>query len=214
MTGNFTRRPNQRGAVANLVAALMFGSGLLFAGGAQATPITITSGGILLGFDDLRIGGNAFNFRIADGTCSSIFGSGTGGGAALDGGLCNLNAFAFHTATDATNANTVLLAAIAATPFDHLPVSIFDPSPGNSASRVIWTPYGENPGGSPVGILTAHLSIGVTDTQSLVLHANTSAGGNGVWGVFTQVPEPSTLALFGVGLAGFGALRRRRKANA
>jgi hypothetical protein len=29
-----------------------------------------------------------------------------------------------------------------------------------------------------------------------------------------RVPEPTTLALFGAGLAGLGALRRRRKAKA
>ena len=205
------RHPISSG-LSRFAAALMFGGALLVSVEAEAAPIPVTSGGILLGFDNLAIGSSFYDFRIADGTCAAIFGAGTGGGAALGGGPCNLNNFAFHTAADATDANTVLLAAIAATPFDHQPALIFDPSPGNNTSRVIWTPYGESPGGVPVGILTAHLSIGlVTDTQSLVNHAATSAGGNGVWGVFT-VPEPSTLVLFCAGLAGFGALRRRRKA--
>jgi hypothetical protein len=195
---------------------------MFFAAEAVATPITIStgpvgSGGILLGFDHLNIGGNDYDFRIADGTCADIFGIGTAGGTAaagMAGGPCNANAFAFNTQADAIAANTALLAAIVGSGWDHLPAQVFDSGPGNpNNNRVIWTPFGENPGSSPVGILTEHLAL-ATDALSAVTHANSSVGNNGVWGVFTPIPEPSTLALFGAGLAGLGAVHRRRKVKA
>ena len=64
--------------------------------------------------------------------------------------------------------------------------------------------------------LTAAVSL---DTNTISNNCTKSGGGNdfgshGFGGNGTPIPEPATLTLFGVGLAGLGALRRRRTAKA
>lgn len=95
----------------------------------------------------------------------------------------------------------------------------------NANSLSAFTTYGYLPHSALLGTL-----VGGAATQSLTSSldnyfvvtttSQNSAGGNSnnvalaeeVLGTPTQVPEPLTLSLFGAGLAGLGAMRRRKKA--
>jgi len=186
---------------------------------ASATPIATFSDGMLSGFIGITVGSSIFKVSIVDGTCAGVFGVGTGGAAAQIGGLCNVPAFAFQNSTDATAASNALYAAIVGAGFAGMPDSILDTvNPGAIATNaIIWTPYA---GDSVLGILTSDLRIcapcaaGQFDGQVALRDHLNATGANSSWGVWHDIPEPSTLALFGVGLFGLGALRRRRKTNA
>jgi hypothetical protein len=90
-------------------------------------------------------------------------------------------------------------------------------------------------GGNPVGVMTTDLQPGANDRafiQLLTFHATTDGSGNlditltgtpssnypnspffGIAGVIVNTPEPSSIALFGLGAAGLAACAVRRRRN-
>jgi hypothetical protein len=65
-------------------------------------------------------------------------------------------------------------------------------------------------GGTAASAETALLGYMLSGQSYLNIHSTTFGGGE-IRGFLTQVPEPSTAALFGLGLAGSAVLRWRRK---
>ncbi|WP_372617812.1 CHRD domain-containing protein [Falsiroseomonas sp.] len=64
-------------------------------------------------------------------------------------------------------------------------------------------------GGTPAGAEAALIAGMLAGTAYINIHSSTFGGGE-IRGFLTAVPEPASLGLFAVGLAGFAALRRRR----
>ena len=81
---------------------------------------------------------------------------------------------------------------------------------------------GNHADGSVVGQTAEDRFYGATYAGGIsAIHISNSGGaiGGGIevdhlqYGLIAQIPEPATLAIFGLGLAGLGFLRRRRKLN-
>ena len=75
------------------------------------------------------------------------------------------------------------------------------------ASGAQATLFGLTDGGSPDLLFTID-----TTTAAATFIGNTSAGINAIAFAPSIVPEPTTLAIFGIGLVGLAGMRRRRKA--
>ena len=74
-----------------------------------------------------------------------------------------------------------------------------------------WNPAFITAHGGTTALAEADFAAGLFGNKSyLNVHSSTSPGGE-IRGVLVFVPEPLTLSLFGAGLAGVAALRRRRR---
>lgn len=191
-----------------LIASLIMGFAAfgMTVSSAQALPtLLVDGGGQLTGADNVDLGSlGSFDVRFLEGTCAAVF---TGcDNAAAD--------FDFQTDTDAAAAAQALM--------DQVFVGIFDTDPtltlgcGSLPDCIALVPYGFDSGFIETG--QAHNNvIEIVDISFLGLSFQTNDTSRDVKQVFarftraaTTVPEPGTLALFGLGLLGLGLVQRRR----
>jgi len=173
---------------------------VLFCAHAHATTLVIQSGR-LKGADNVLVGNRFYNVDFVEGTCVSVFSGCT--------------SFAFSTATTASRARAALLGQVfldgVLGNFDSNPTLTFgciDPT-----HCLVQTPYSAN-GVSVNYAFAANYDNPVADYVGFASHSvltidtssPTDAGGSPdsvVWGIWTPVPEPSSLALL---VAPFGCL--------
>ncbi len=193
----------------NLIGALVGLAMMGMAGSANATLI-VAGDGTLLGATDVLVDGTLYEVELVDGRCFDLF-----------DGCDELSDFDF------TDEATALLAAQAL--LDQVMVGIYDLDPqlifgcGDIRLCQTLTPYAlSNTDAAVVDdrlfqfATAANFDDGVSfDTISVSTGMSITFDTANVATInlarFTVVPEPSTLLLFGVGLAGLAVIRRRRQ---
>ncbi len=104
--------------------------------------------------------------------------------------------------------NTSPTLTIRGTPFD------YNPSLGNLLLEVVAVNQANVANGNGNGYMLADTSGSVTSRAYCITNVGCFADSVGLVTKFNSVPEPMTLGLFGTGLIGLAAVRRRRKAKA
>lgn len=222
MTSPATRRLRFLPGARGLPAAAMLALGLLCApSGAGAIPVLVLdANNQLLGADGVEVDGALYDVRFVDGPCAAVFVT------------CAPSHFAFTTASAAEAAADALIAQViaASTVYDDAPglTNGCGPNPGVPCN--MFTPYAVDATAVETvrAVNTASPSANFVDTTAVLLLGFDTAtqpappNGTTVWAIWTGVPEPSTVALLGFGIAGLGgvaawrrpAVRRGRHAGA
>jgi hypothetical protein len=182
----------------------------LLATPAQALVLDVQNG-TLMGASGVEVGGSLYDVQFKDGSCYSLF------------NMCHSSLFAFHTRAEAISASQALLAQVFLDglqgSFDSLP-NLTHGCENTLPSRcAISTPYDTYHYSSSHQLYNVLAWNALSDDVVLVLPGavfdrdTTSFPTDtfAVWSAEGTVPEPSSLASLGIGLAAMSAGRRRRK---
>ena len=190
-----------------LLAALAIGLIATITTQASAQTLEVNGSGILTGVDGVVVDGSNYNVTFVPGSCVSDF-----------NGCTSSSDFTFGAGAAfvaSSELGSILSGGTVNAAFPNGVVNEF--AFGSPSAQInIFTPYGTPASGN------VSIDIDFTAVGGVVFDPGQTAGisisygpnSGGVYADFTPtaVPEPDTLFLFGAGLLGFGALRRRHKA--